>query len=252
MDFVKMEGLGNDFIVLVDVTPKPDQVAQWCDRRQGIGADGVLVVSQLESGRVRMEYWNADGSRAEMCGNGLRCVARFAYDQGWTEDRSFTVVTDLGDHPVEVKESGRVRAMLGRSQAPDEALITVAGTEVRPMSLGNPHAVVFVDNTSDAPVRTLGPMIEVADEFPDHANVEFVEVKDRSRIDVRTWERGVGETLACGTGAGAAAVVANREGLTDDALTVGLVGGDLEVEIDGETVWMEGPANYVFEGRLST
>jgi diaminopimelate epimerase len=252
MDFVKMEGLGNDFIVLVDVTPKPDQVAQWCDGRQGIGADGVLVVSQLESGRVRMEYWNADGSRAEMCGNGLRCVARFAYDQGWTEDRSFTVVTDLGDHPVEVKESGRVRAMLGRSQAPDEALITVAGTEVRPMSLGNPHAVVLVDNTSDAPVRTLGPMIEVADEFPDHANVEFVEVKDRSRIDVRTWERGVGETLACGTGAGAAAVVANREGLTDDALTVGLVGGDLEVEIDGETVWMEGPANYVFEGRLST
>ncbi|MEE9472749.1 MAG: diaminopimelate epimerase, partial [Acidimicrobiia bacterium] len=214
--------------------------------------DGVLVVSRLESGQVRMEYWNADGSRAEMCGNGLRCVARFAYDQKWTESRSFTVVTDVGDHPVEVKESGRVRAMLGRWQTPDEALIRVAGTEVRPMRLGNPHAVVFVDNTSDAPVRTLGPMIEVADEFPDRANVEFVEVKDRSRIDVRTWERGVGETLACGTGAGAAAIVANREGLTDDAITVGLVGGDLGVEIDGETVWMEGPANYVFEGRLLT
>ena len=151
---------------------------------------------------------------------------------------------------MEVKESGRVRAMLGRSQQPAEPVMTVAGTEVRPMSMGNPHAVFFVDDTTEAPVKTLGPMIETADEFPDRTNVEFVEIKDRSRIDVRTWERGVGETLACGTGAGAAVVVANREGLTDDSVTVGLLGGELQVDIDGETVWMEGPANYVFKGRL--
>lgn len=250
MDFVKMEGLGNDFIVLADKTPEPAQVAVWCDRRRGIGADGVLVASSIDPGRVLMEYWNADGTRAEMCGNGLRCVARFAFDRGWTGGPLFTVVTDLGDHPVEVKDSGRVRALLGRPQPPDESVVTVAGAEVRPMSMGNPHAVLFVDDTASAPVTTLGPEIELAAEFPNRTNVEFVEVKDRGRIDVRTWERGVGETLACGTGAGAAAVVANREGLTDGSLTVGLLGGDLEVEIDGDTVWMDGPANYVFEGHL--
>ena len=251
MDFVKMEGLGNDFIVLADATPSSDQVARWCHRRRGIGADGVLVATRLDSDRVRMEYWNADGGRVEMCGNGLRCVARFAYDRGWTKVGSFTVVSDLGDHEVEVKESGRVRAMLGHAQPPVEAVVTVAGAEVRPMSMGNPHAVLFVADTEEAPVRTLGPVIEIADAFPNRTNVEFVEVKNRRRIEVRTWERGVGETLACGTGAGSAAAVANREGHTDAALTVGLLGGDLEVEIEGDTVWMEGPATYVFAGTLS-
>lgn len=127
----------------------------------------------------------------------------------------------------------------------------VAGAEVRPISLGNPHAVLFVENTREAPVRTLGPVIEVAEQFPGRTNVEFVQIKDARRLEVRTWERGVGETLACGTGAGAAAVVANRAGLAGDSVTVGLLGGDLEVELDGDTVWMEGPATYVFEGELA-
>lgn len=250
MDFVKMEGLGNDFIVLAGAVPSAEQVASWCDRRRGIGADGILAVSRLDDGRIRMEYWNADGGRAEMCGNGLRCAARFAYDREWTDGASFVVVSDLGDHPVEVKASGRVRALLGHSQPSEHSVLTVAGTEVRPLSMGNPHAVLFVDDTAVAPVQTLGPAIEVADEFPNRTNVEFVHVRDRKRIDVRTWERGVGETLACGTGAGAAAVMAHREGLTDDSLTVGLLGGELEVEIDGDSVWMEGPAGYVFEGTV--
>ncbi|MCP4251440.1 MAG: diaminopimelate epimerase, partial [bacterium] len=215
-----------------------------------VGADGVLVATKLDDGRVRMEYWNANGGRAEMCGNGLRCVARYASDQGWTDGREFTVVTDLGEYPVKVRKSGRVRAMLGIAEAPTEAVLSVAGAEVRPMSMGNPHAVLLVEDTGGAPVKTLGPVIEVAEQFPNRTNVEFVEITDRKRIEVRTWERGVGETLACGTGAGAAAVVAHRAGLADDTVTVGLLGGDLDIEIDGDTVWMEGPATYVFEGRL--
>ena len=225
-------------------------IRQIDDRRRGIGADGVLVVSKIDSGRVRMEYWNADGGRAEMCGNGLRCVARYAYARGWVEGRSFAVQTDLGDYPVKVRKSGLVRAMLGRAEAPEQSTMSVVGTDVHPMSMGNPHAVLFVESTTEAPVKTLGPVIEVAGDFPNRTNVEFVEIKDRTRIEVRTWERGVGETLACGTGAGAAAVVANRQGLADGTLTVGLLGGDLEVEIDGDIVWMEGPATLVFEGEL--
>jgi diaminopimelate epimerase len=251
MDFVKMQGLGNDFIVFEGpAQPSPDQIAAWCDRRTGVGADGVLVVTALDAS-VRMEYWNADGFRAEMCGNGLRCVARFAYDRGWSDGRSFTVSTDVGDYPVTVGEGGRVRALLGHSPAPAESTVAVAGTNVRPLSMGNPHAVLLVPSTREAPVRTLGPVIEVAEPFPDRTNVEFVEVVDRSRIAVRTWERGVGETLACGTGAGAAAVVAHREGLIEGAVAVEMLGGVLEIDIDGDTVWMDGPAEYVFEGRLA-
>ncbi|MDH3538365.1 MAG: diaminopimelate epimerase [Acidimicrobiia bacterium] len=252
MKFVKMEGLGNDFVVFEGpLRPTVGEVAAWCDRRRGIGADGVLVATRIDPDRVRMEYWNADGGRAEMCGNGLRCVARFAHDRGWTHGRSFTVQTDLGDHPVKVKKSGRVRALLARVEIPDQPVISVVGADVHPMGMGNPHAVLLVENTTEAPVKTLGPVIEVAAEFPDRTNVEFVEIKDRGRIEVRTWERGVGETLACGTGAGAAAVVAHREGLADGAVTVGLLGGDLDIEIDGDAVWMEGPASYVFEGELA-
>ncbi len=252
MKFVKMEGLGNDFVVLEGpLEPTPEDVVVWCDRRRGVGADGVLVATRIDEATAGMAYWNADGGRAEMCGNGLRCVARFAYDRDWTSAQSFTVRTDLGEYPVKVKKSGRVRAMLGRAEIPDHPVMSVAGTEVRPMSMGNPHAVLFVEKTTEAPVKTLGPVIEAAEQFPNATNVEFVEVKDRTRIEVRTWERGVGETLACGTGAGAAAVVANREGLTDQKLTVGLLGGDLDIQINGDIVWMEGPADYVFEGRLT-
>lgn len=253
MKFTKMEGLGNDFVVFEGpLEPTTADIAAWCDRRRGIGADGVLAATRLDATRVRMEYWNADGSRAEMCGNGLRCVARFAYDRKWTGGRSFTVVNDLGDFPVEVRKSGRVRAMLGMAEAPEQPVLSVAGADVRPMGMGNPHAVLLVENTTEAPVKTLGPVIEVNALFPDRTNVEFVEITDRNRIEVRTWERGVGETLACGTGAGAAAVVANRAGLTDGTLTVGLLGGDLDIEIEGDVVWMEGPAAYVFTGRLPT
>jgi diaminopimelate epimerase len=250
VNFVKMQGLGNDFIVLEGpAQPVSEQITTWCHRRTGVGADGVLVVTPLESA-VRMDYWNADGSRAEMCGNGLRCVARFAYDRGWSEGPSFTVATDLGEYPVTVGGSGRVRALLGYSRVPGDSTLAVAGATVRPMSMGNPHAVLLVPSAHEAPVTSLGPVIEVAEPFPERTNVEFAEVVDRSRIAVRTWERGVGETLACGTGAGAAAVVAHRQGLTEPAVTVDLLGGSLDIEIDGDTVWMDGPAEYVFEGRL--
>lgn len=251
MDFVKMEGLGNDFVVAAGpLAPAAEQVARWCHRRRGIGADGVLVVTQLAPERVRMEYWNADGSRAEMCGNGLRCVARYAADRRWVSGEAFVVETDVGDYPVELRPGGRVRALLGVPRLPDPEIIEVAGTEVRPLSMGNPHAVLFVDESEAAPVTTLGPEIEKDHVFPNNTNVEFVEVAGRSRLRVRTWERGVGETLACGTGAGAAAAAAHRAGLVDEALTVELLGGELDLEITPDGVWMEGPADYVFEGRL--
>ena len=251
MKFTKMQGLGNDFVVLEGpIEPGAADIRMWCDRRTGIGADGVLAVTPLPDGTVQMDYWNADGTAAEMCGNGLRCVARLAFDRGWTDGPAFTVRTALGEYPVVVQGPDRVRALLGTAAAPASDEIDVAGTSVRPMSMGNPHAVLLVGSTREAPVKRLGPVIEVAEQFPDRTNVEFVEVVDRNRIKVRTWERGVGETLACGTGAGAAAVVAHRQGLTDAALTVDLLGGSLDIEIDGDTVWMEGPADYVFEGTV--
>jgi len=253
MKFVKMEGLGNDFVLFEGpLQPAVPEIVAWCDRRRGIGADGVLVATRLDSQRVRMEYWNADGGRAEMCGNGLRCVARFAYDRGWTDGRSFTVETDLGDHPVKAKRSGRVRALLARVEAPDQSVISVVGAEVRPMGMGNPHAVLIVENTTEAPVKTLGPVIEVAEQFPDRTNVEFVEIKDRGRIEVRTWERGVGETLACGSGACAVGVVSMLRGVVDREVRVELRGGDLTIrwEADDASVLMTGPAAEVFTGRI--
>lgn len=249
MDFLKMQGLGNDFVVLVgprDVTTA--EVAAWCDRRRGIGADGVLVATPGE-GTVRMEYWNADGSPAEMCGNGLRCVARLAHDRGWAAGPSFVVETSAGPRPVTVGAKGRVRALLGKAADAGIPPFDVAGFHVEPVSMGNPHAVIVVDDCYATPVDAVGPLVEGDPAFPDRTNVEFLTVASRDRLALRVWERGVGETLACGSGAAAAVVVANRRGLTEAAVTVDLLGGPLEVEVADDGVWIEGPAEYVFEGR---
>lgn len=252
LEFVKMEGLGNDFVVFEGpLEPTEADIRWWCDRRRGVGADGVLVATPLGVDRVRMEYWNTDGSRSEMCGNGLRCVAVYATSAGWVGEQ-FTVETDVGDYAVRRVEDGVVDAFLGKIQETDQDEIAVGTSKLRRVDLGNPHAVVMVDDIDAAPVATSGPEIENHSMFPDRTNVEFVEVVDEHRIKVRTWERGVGETLACGTGAGAAAAIAQSAAGVRDALSVELLGGELALRIDGPDIWMVGPARVVFRGNISS
>lgn len=248
MKFLKMEGLGNDFVVLEGPRHvSPAEVVAWCDRRRGIGADGILVVTPLGEDRVQMEYWNADGSPAEMCGNGLRCVARLAYDRGWVGSDVFTVVTAVGDR--EARIGPEVTVLVGVPTSVGQATIELAGLTVRPIEVGNPHAVVFVDDPAGARVAELGPLLGTDPIFPEGTNVEFASVRAENLVELRVWERGVGETLACGSGAAAAVAVAHRMGRVGPTTTVRLPGGDLQVALDERGAWLTGPANYVFEGE---
>jgi diaminopimelate epimerase len=248
MDFVKMEGLGNDFIVVAGpLAPTASEVAAWCDRRHGIGGDGVLVVTGADGG-VRMEYWNADGSAAEMCGNGLRCVARYARDRELAPEGEFVVTTPVGPRRVTVSDTA-VRAEIGPVRVGD-GRIEIAGYRATPVDVGNPHAVVLVDDCYAVPVAAAGPLFETDPAFPGGVNTGFATVIDPKRIALRVWERGAGETLACGTGAVAAVAVARQEGLVGDAVTVRLPGGELRVEIVAGVAWIEGPARTVYAGSL--
>lgn len=251
MDFVKMEGLGNDFVVVVGpTTVSGDQVTRWCDRRRGIGADGVLEVTPLDRTRIGMRYWNADGAPAEMCGNGLRCVALLAHERHWVDGKSFVVETAVGERPVEVSTSGRVRGFLGEPQRFRTEQLVVADEVVYPVALGNPHAVLFVEDPGEADVEGLGSRIGTDPIFPGGTNVEFALAVDRGRLQVRTWERGVGETPACGTGAAAAAFVAHLQDRSNSEVIVELRGGELSVELRTDGAWMEGPARLVFDGTI--
>jgi len=250
MEFVKVEGLSNDFIVLDGpYVPDPDDIVRWCARRTGIGADGVLVISRIDDGHMSMRYWNADGGEAEMCGNGLRCVAKLGYERGWMSSRSFVVETAVGDHDVTVNDDF-VRAFVGETNPFRTGTLTVAGQDVHPFAIGNPHAVIFVDDIDEAPVDTVGPEIENDAMFPNRTNVEFVQLMDDGSIKTRVWERGVGETQASGTGATASAYVAHTVGGYAIPIRVELPGGELTITFDEEGAWMEGPAAIVFSGRL--
>ncbi len=251
MEFVKMEGLGNDFIVVEgSIEPDPADIARWCRRRYGVGADGVLAVTPQGPRRVRMRYWNADGAPAEMCGNGLRCVARLAHDRAWVTDRRFVVETAVGDLPVVVGEDA-VRAFLGTPTGYRTGELRVAERTVHPVGMGNPHAVLFVEDPAVEDVVGLGERIGTDPIFPDGTNVEFTAVLAPDRLRLRVWERGVGETLACGTGAAAAAFAAFTAGDVAERVTVELPGGELVVELDDEGAWIEGPARTVFVGSVS-
>ena len=241
--FTKMQGLGNDFIVIEGpVQPSPEEVSQLCDRRFGIGADGVLVATRGDP--IRMEYWNADGSAAEMCGNGLRCVALYSYDRGWAPDRNFGIQTPIGLRGVRVLED-RVDAELGRPVL--NGTRSIRGTDYELVDMGNPHAVSFVDDPATVEVGDVGSALQ--SEFPNGSNVEFASVNG-SNVVMRVWERGVGETLACGTGIAAVAAVAQeRFGLTSP-IAVSVPGGQATVDMRDGVAWISGPAEYSFRGSV--
>lgn len=240
MKFTKMHGLGNDFVVLdAEVSVDAALVRRLCDRNFGVGADGVLTLG-VSDGMITMGYWNADGSPAEMCGNGLRCVARLAVDRGLASPGRFEVRTPAGVKRVEVGDE--VRVDLGMPVVGDG--VEHGGRFFRTVDVGNPHAVTELDDVSEAPVEDLGQQLQAV--FPHGVNVEFAHF-GATEVTMRVWERGVGETLACGSGIVAVAAVARRSG-AGDIITVTMPGGTARVEFEDGGAWLVGPAEYVFEG----
>ena len=272
LTFTKMHGLGNDFVV-IDAVTQPVQitsemVSKLADRHFGIGFDQLLVVSPPGSPEVDFRYriFNADGSEVEQCGNGARCFARFVRDKRLTNKRHIVVETMSGIIELRIDERGEVAVDMGApvfepARIPlqadaqqDPYLFEVAGETLSLgcVSMGNPHGVLLVDDVDTAPVERLGPLLEKHPNFPKRANIGFMQVVDRRSVRLRVFERGSGETLACGTGACAAAVIALRRGLVDSPVNVRLPGGSLRIEWQGEgqPVIMTGPATTVFEGSL--
>lgn len=275
MNFAKYQGTGNDFVMFNDVADEvaltADLVRSLCDRRFGIGADGVIRVAPSVRADFLMDYVNSDGSVSDICGNGIRCLAVFARAEGLTSKDEITVATGAGKKTVTVQADGGVRVDMGapifepervpfdaNGADPLHAKIEVDGdvVETAVLSMGNPHAVLFVDEPKLAPVGRLGPLIEHDRRFPRKANVEFARVESAHRIDLRVWERGSGETMACGTGACAAAVAARLLRDTKEDVIVALPGGELSIEWSGSLtyeapVFMTGPAVEVFRGEIA-
>ncbi|MGM0433342.1 MAG: diaminopimelate epimerase [Pseudomonadota bacterium] len=270
--FTKMHGLGNDFMV-VDAITQPvqleaSQIRQMADRHQGVGFDQLLMVEPPERPDVDFRYriFNADGSEVEQCGNGARCFARFVRDQQLTRQHRIRVQTATGIMTLEVTRKGQVRVDMGVPELAPAAIpfaadepavtypITVDGEElsISTVSMGNPHGVLVVEDVDTAPVDRLGPLIEAHPRFPARANAGFMQVVAPDRIRLRVFERGVGETRACGSGACAAVVAGRLRGLLSERVTVELLGGQLTISWpgDGAAVTMEGPATRVFEGRI--
>ncbi|MDT8386949.1 MAG: diaminopimelate epimerase [Thiogranum sp.] len=270
--FTKMQGLGNDFIV-IDATRhplelSPNLVRRLADRRFGIGCDQLLVVEPATRPDAEFRYriFNADGSEVEQCGNGARCFARFVHEKGLTSSRRIPVETSTGRLELVLRDDGQVTVDMGVPVLEPEDIpfdapqretrypIAVAGAEleIAVVSLGNPHAVLTVPDIDTAPVAQLGPAIEAHPRFPNRVNVGFLEIVDRSHIRLRVFERGAGETLACGSGACAAVVAAYLSEQVDETVDVRLPGGNLVVSWAGENhpVLMTGPASFVYEGRI--
>lgn len=278
MRFTKMQGLGNDYVYVncfKEHIENPAETARRVsDRHFGIGSDGLIMINPSEKADFEMEMYNADGSRGEMCGNGIRCVAKYVYDYGLTDKTSISIETLGGikylDLTVKDGRTELVRVNMGEPElspklipivpekADDETVIDApllaGGKEYRitGVSMGNQHAVVYVDDVEGLEIETIGPEFENHERFPNRMNTEFVKVLDRSTVRMRVWERGSGETLACGTGACAAAVACILNGLTENTVTVKLTGGELKIEWDREEnlVYMTGPAAVVFDGEM--
>jgi diaminopimelate epimerase len=260
--FTKMEGAGNDFVVL-DCTQrafdlKKEQVQKIADRHFGIGADQVLVVEKTDNPGVDFRYriFNADGGEVEQCGNGARCFVKFVHSRGLTHKREIRVETLGGMIAPRLEADGEVSVDMGPPAFELPLLHSVSlgseKVEVTILSMGNPHAVQVVPDVEQAPVTTQGPKLEHHARFPGRVNAGYLQVRDRHRIALRVWERGAGETLACGTGACAAVVAGISRGLLDSPVTVDTHGGTLTVSWAGgdNAVWMKGPARSVFEGDI--
>jgi len=274
MKFTKMHGAGNDYVYVdgfAEAVAEPAALARAVsDRHRGIGGDGLILILPSARADVRMRMFNSDGSEAEMCGNGLRCVAKYAYDHGLVEKLAITIETGAGVLPVEMfaNAAGRVervrvnmgRPRLSRGEIPmtgraaervidQELQVLDRSFRINCVSMGNPHCVIYVDDVASFPVATYGPAIEHHELFPRRTNVEFVQVLSAGEVRQRTWERGAGETLACGTGAAAVTVAGLLTGRTGNRLLNHLTGGDLELTWDGAgAVFMTGPAVEVFTG----
>jgi diaminopimelate epimerase len=272
--FTKMQGAGNDFVVL-DGIAQPvaltsDQLRALADRHFGVGADQILVVERASAPGVDFRYriFNADGGEVEQCGNGARCFVRFVRDKGMTTQDAIRVQTLSGIIVPRLEPDGRVTVDMGRPEFDPARVPFRTGSDalVQPLdvdgvtvsitavSMGNPHAVQMVDDVATAPVATLGPRIEAHARFPRRVNAGFMQVVDRHRIRLRVYERGAGETLACGTGACAAVVVGIMRGALDSPVEVATRGGELTIAWQGadNPVWMTGPAETVFEGEIDT
>ncbi len=263
LEFIKAEALRNDFVIIDGLNGKMeingDDAVMLCDRRAGVGADGVLLLEKAEGADFAMKVLNADGSEAEMCGNGIRCAAKYAYDTGYARRPELRIMTGAGLKVVEVREAEGDKAVLMRVGlgTPEfkmiEESLPVGYDEltVTALDIGNPHTVVFVDDVEETPVVTVGRLIECHKAFPDRTNVEFVQVKKAGLLKMRVWERGAGETSACGTGAAASLAAAAKTGKAARRATVKLEGGDLLVEWaeDGK-LYIEGGANLVYRGKM--
>lgn len=270
MKFTKMHGCGNDYIYIDEITQSPiehnESLIQFlCQKHYGIGGDGVIFIQPSEIADFKMTMYNEDGTAAEMCGNGIRCVAKYVYEHHLINHKDMTIESggkikhlhyEKGNN--QQKQEAIIMVNMGKPEYASNDFLTTfieiadKKFEITNISMGNPHAVVFVENVEDFLVEEIGPQLEFHKQFPNKTNVEFVQVIDRKHIKMRVWERGTGETLACGTGSCAAVVACVLKDLTEEKVTVTLLGGTLLVDFNRRqnTVYMMGPAMTVFEGDI--
>ena len=260
MRFTKMHGLGNDYLYVYGEVPEniEELSIKLSERHFGAGSDGMIYICSSEVADFKMRIFNADGSEAKMCGNGIRCVGKYVYDKGYTDKTNLDIETLSGIKKLSLTVSnGKVKSVsvnMGKAEVSEEINLPVGLTDIMctPVSMGNPHAVTFVKSIDEAPLYELGPQIEHHSDFPGGVNAEFVEVLDQSTLRMRVWERGSGVTMACGTGACASASAAIHHGYCsfDSDISVILDGGTLKIKIAPDyTVTMTGPAEFVYEGE---
>lgn len=256
VNFTKMQGAGNDYIYInaMDTIPEnlPLLSRQISDRHFGIGSDGLVAIMPSDTADFRMRMFNADGSEAEMCGNASRCIGKYVYERGLTEKCTITLETLAGIKMLLLDvEDGVVNSVTVDMGEPELNIVDGLEFPVTAVSMGNPHAVIFCDEITDELVFCQGPKLESDPVFPNKSNIEFARIIDRSHIQMRVWERGTGETLACGTGACATLVAAVVNGLADRTAVVHLLGGDLEIRWDENTnhVYLKGGAEFVADGN---
>ena len=271
-----MQGAGNDYIYVNCLEKKIENINETAkhlsDRHFGIGSDGLVLICPSDKADFRMDMYNSDGSQAEMCGNATRCVGKYVYDRGLTDKTTVTLETLAGIKILDLNvENGSVKSVRVNMGSPElvpakipidsplesfiQQPVTVGSTEylVTGVSMGNPHAVVFIDDTDSLEIEKLGPQFENHELFPKRINTEFAQIVDKSTIKMRVWERGAGETLACGTGACATLVAAALSGLTVDEADLILLGGTLHIKWDRteNNIYMTGPAEFVFDGTVT-